>query len=107
MDVNDILSSFGIEIPEDPMDKTNENDRGIQTLVMNQIQQLYSIVDSYNTAVTTLDELGYKDISDTFKKYAQDELNKISYLQLITQTLAPTVERVTNPFNNNEITIIK
>ena len=105
-ELNDILKSFGLEqVDLDPESKSTD-DVGVQNMLMSLIQQLYTLVDQYNTTAITCEELGYKDIANVCKGYAQDCLNKISYLQLLTQSLAPTVERVQNPFNGNEITII-
>ena len=103
-DINDILQSFGLEPITDAND--NSNDLGVQNTLMALIQQLYAVVDTFNSTAITTGDLGYKDVADTCTNYAQDTLNKITFLQYLVQSLAPTVERVQNPFNNNEITII-
>lgn len=84
----------------------NNENVGAQTVLMTQIQQLYTVVDSYNTSAVTFDDIGYEDMANVFRKYAQEILNQIGYLNILLQTVQPTVEVISNPITNNEITII-
>lgn len=84
----------------------NNEDVGAQTVLMTQIQQLYTVVDSYNTSAVTFDDIGYADMANVFRKYAQEVLDQIGYLNILLQTVQPTVEVISNPITSNEMTII-
>ena len=64
----------------------------IQGLLMQQIQQLYQLVDSFNLVAVNSEDAGFSDISDICKKYSADLLGKVPYLQVLAQSLALPIE---------------